>query len=134
MINCWFIKSKNFHKVPTLLFFHGNAGNISHRLDHVIKLREKMDCNVFLVSYRGYGKSDGTPSEIGLTLDAQTALNHLINRHDIDTKKIIIFGASLGAAVGINLITNNPDKVAGLIIENTFTSIEEMMKLVFPFV
>jgi len=119
-------------EAPTILFFHGNAGNISHRLPNVRQLWDKVQCNVFIVEYRGYGKSEGAPSEAGLKLDAQAALEYLLKRDDIDPKKIILFGRSLGGAVAAHVCLKNEDKVKALIIENTFTSVPEMVSVVFP--
>lgn len=94
---------------------------------------QKLECNVFMLSYRGYGASDGYPSQHGITKDAQAALDHLVQRADIDTSQILVFGRSLGGAVGAVLAKNNPDKVAALILENTFTSILDMAGVLLPF-
>ncbi|TYK10047.1 protein bem46 [Cucumis melo var. makuwa] len=94
---------------------------------------QRLQCNVFMLSYRGYGASDGYPSQHGITRDAQAALDHLSQRTDIDTSRIIVFGRSLGGAVGAVLTKNNPDKVAALILENTFTSILDMAGVLLPF-
>ncbi|THG12478.1 hypothetical protein TEA_022983 [Camellia sinensis var. sinensis] len=80
-----------------------------------------------------YGASDGYPSQHGITKDAQAALDHLAQRTDIDTSRIVVFGRSLGGAVGAVLTKNNPEKVAGLILENTFTSILDMAGVLLPF-
>ncbi|XP_008667116.1 alpha/beta hydrolase domain-containing protein WAV2-like isoform X1 [Zea mays] len=118
---------------PTILFFQENAGNIAHRLEFVRLMMQRLQCNVFMLSYRGYGESDGYPSQKGITYDAQAALDHLAQRNDIDTTRIVIFGRSLGGAVGAVLAKNNPDKVATLILENTFTSILDMAGIMLPF-
>ena len=81
---------------PTILYLHGNAGNIGHRLMNVKGLVQMLGCNVCLLEYRGYGHSDGSPHEEGLYLDAQAALEYLIGRPDVDQRKIIVFGRSLG--------------------------------------
>uniref|UniRef100_A0A0E0LN52 Peptidase S9 prolyl oligopeptidase catalytic domain-containing protein n=1 Tax=Oryza punctata TaxID=4537 RepID=A0A0E0LN52_ORYPU len=80
-----------------------------------------------------YGESDGYPSQKGITDDAQAALDHLVQRKDIDTSRIVVFGRSLGGAVGAVLAKNNPGKVSALILENTFTSILDMAGLMLPF-
>ncbi|KHG14804.1 Abhydrolase domain-containing 13 [Gossypium arboreum] len=80
-----------------------------------------------------YGASDGYPSQHGIINDAQAALDHLSQRTDIDTDRIVVFGRSLGGAVGSVLTKNNPDKVAALILENTFTSILDMAGVLLPF-
>ncbi|XP_071941712.1 protein ABHD13-like [Antedon mediterranea] len=115
-------------RVPTILFFHGNAGNIGHRYINANALHSVCGCNVVLLEYRGYGRSDGTPSESGLYMDAQTALDYLHTRSDIDHTKIFVMGRSLGGAVAIHLASRveNQDRIRGLILENTFTNIPEM--------
>ncbi|XP_047943279.1 alpha/beta hydrolase domain-containing protein WAV2-like [Salvia hispanica] len=132
-LHAWFIKLSSDCKGPTILFFQENAGNIAHRLEMVRIMLQQLQCNVFMLSYRGYGASDGFPSQQGITKDAQAALNHLVERVDIDTSRIVVFGRSLGGAVGTALVRNNPDKVAALILENTFTSILDMAGVLLPF-
>lgn len=122
-------------KVPTVLYFHGNAGNIGHRLLNVQGLYTSIGCNVALVEYRGYGRSEGSPSEEGLYMDAQAALDFLVTRQDIATDKIVVFGRSLGGAVAVDLATRtaNKDSIAALMLENTFTSIPDIARILFPF-
>ncbi|MED6149345.1 Alpha/beta hydrolase domain-containing protein wav2 [Stylosanthes scabra] len=132
-LHAWFIKLFPSCRGPTILFFQENAGNIAHRLEMVRIMLQQLQCNVFMLSYRGYGASDGYPSQHGITKDAQAALDHLCQRSDIDTSRIVVFGRSLGGAVGAVLTKNNPDKVAALILENTFTSILDMAGVLLPF-
>ncbi|XP_015080280.1 alpha/beta hydrolase domain-containing protein WAV2 isoform X2 [Solanum pennellii] len=132
-LHAWFIKLFPDCRGPTIIFFQENAGNIAHRLEMVRIMLQRLQCNVFMLSYRGYGASDGYPSQHGITKDAQAALDHLVQRTDIDTSRIVVFGRSLGGAVGTVLTKNNPDKVAGLILENTFTSILDMAGVLLPF-
>ncbi|XP_010520549.1 PREDICTED: protein bem46 [Tarenaya hassleriana] len=132
-LHAWFIKFFPDCRGPTVLFFQENAGNIAHRLEMVRIMIQNLRCNVFMLSYRGYGASDGYPSQHGITKDAQAALDHLCQRTDIDTSRIVVFGRSLGGAVGTVLTKNNPDKVAALILENTFTSILDMAGVLLPF-
>ncbi|XP_011078059.1 protein bem46 isoform X2 [Sesamum indicum] len=132
-LHSWFIKPFPDFRGPTVLFFQENAGNIAHRIEMVFYMLQSLQCNVFMLSYRGYGASAGFPSQHGITLDAQAALDHLVQRTDIDTSRIVVFGRSLGGAVGAMITRNNPDKVAALILENTFTSILDMAGVVFPF-
>ncbi|RAL37092.1 hypothetical protein DM860_004014 [Cuscuta australis] len=132
-LHAWFIKLFPDCKGPTILFFQENAGNIAHRLEMVYKMIKELKCNVFMLSYRGYGASDGYPSQHGIIADAQAALDHLIQRKDIDKSRIFVFGRSLGGAVGAMLTKNNPDKVCALILENTFTSILDMAGVLLPF-
>ncbi|XP_061338756.1 alpha/beta hydrolase domain-containing protein WAV2-like isoform X1 [Gastrolobium bilobum] len=132
-LHAWFIKLFPHCQGPTILFFQENAGNIAHRLEMMRIMLQQLQCNVFMLSYRGYGASDGFPSQHGITKDAQAALDHLCQRSDIDTSRIVVFGRSLGGAVGAVLTKNNPDKVAALILENTFTSILDMAGVLLPF-
>ncbi|XP_065849265.1 alpha/beta hydrolase domain-containing protein WAV2 isoform X2 [Euphorbia lathyris] len=132
-LHAWFIKLFPECRGPTILFFQENAGNIAHRLEMVRIMIQRLQCNVFMLSYRGYGASDGYPSQHGIAMDAQAALDHLHQRTDIDTSRIVVFGRSLGGAVGALLTKNNPEKVAGLILENTFTSILDMAGVLLPF-
>ncbi|KAI8553399.1 hypothetical protein RHMOL_Rhmol05G0013100 [Rhododendron molle] len=132
-LHAWFIKLFPDCTGPTILFFQENAGNIAHRLEMVRIMIQRLQCNVFMLSYRGYGASDGYPSQHGITKDAQAALDHLVQRTDIDTSRIVVFGRSLGGAVGAVLTKNNPEKVAALILENTFTSIMDMAGVLLPF-
>ncbi len=118
-------KSGQKENTPVILFCHGNAGNMSHRLDNIRLLLEyKLD--VFIFDYRGYGKSAGEPSEAGLYLDAQAAYDFMVNKKHISPERIIIFGRSLGAAVAIDLSLKR--KAKAVIIESGFTSTKEMAK------
>ena len=121
-------------QVPTILYFHGNAGNIGHRLLNVQGLYTSIGCNIALLEYRGYGRSEGSPGEEGLYMDAQAALDYLLTRQDIATDKIVVFGRSLGGAVAVDLATRaaNKDRVAALMLENTFTSIPDIARILFP--
>lgn len=116
---------------PNLLWCHGNAGNISHRVEN-IKLLHDEGINVFIFDYRGYGKSQGRPSEAGVYSDAMAAFNYLYSRNDIDRNKIIIFGRSLGASVAIDLVLRI--KARGLILESAFTSVKDMGRLHYPYI
>lgn len=116
----------------TILFLHENAGNLSHRLPNVVALIAKLGCHVVLPSYRGYGKSAGTPSQEGLLLDAEAALRFARAQPEVDPRAIIVFGRSLGGAVAITLASRHQDEICALVLENTFTSIRSMMQRVFP--
>jgi fermentation-respiration switch protein FrsA (DUF1100 family) len=115
----------------TLLWFHGNAGNLSHRYGMVRDLT-KLPAAVFIIDYRGYGRSEGSPSETGLYLDARAAWNHLTNERRVPAGKIVIFGDSLGAAVAIDLAAEV--EAGGLVVQSGFTSISDMASEVLPFV
>ena len=124
----WYIPAANSRGV--LLFFHGNAGNISHRLDS-IKIFHKLDLDTMIIDYRGYGQSTGEASEHGTYLDAQAAWDYLINNRRIPAHRIIIFGRSLGGAIGAWLgVQNTP---AAVIIESSFSSGADMAHRLYPF-
>lgn len=118
---------------PTIVFFHGNAGNMGHRLQNASGLYHNLHCNILMLEYRGYGLSSGKPSEEGLSMDARTAIDYLSSRKDINHRQIILFGRSLGGAVAIDLAAR-PEysaKIWCLILENTFTSIPDMANALF---
>lgn len=85
------------HLCPTVVFLHGNAGNMGHRLHNIVGLYNNLCCNVLMLEYRGYGLSEGCPSEEGLYKDACTCLDYLSTRNDINHSEIIVFGRSLGS-------------------------------------
>ncbi|XP_047479358.1 protein ABHD13-like [Penaeus chinensis] len=105
----------------------------SCRLSNVYEMYRWLHVNLLLLEYRGYGLSEGSPSEEGLYLDAQAAINYLKTRSDIDQNKIIIFGRSLGGAVAVDCVSRSEisSRVAAVILENTFTSIPDMAKVLF---
>ncbi|MDH3815003.1 MAG: alpha/beta hydrolase [Acidobacteriota bacterium] len=117
---------------PVLLFFHGNAGNLSHRVDLLVELATRTPASVFVVGYRGYGRSEGRPKEEGLYLDARAAWNHLTEGSGVGADRIVIFGKSLGGGVAVDLALEAP--AAGLIVESSFTSIPDMAGAHYPFV
>lgn len=120
-------------KLPfTFIFFHGNAGNIGHRIPIGQVFSDQMGANFLFVSYRGYGLSTGTPSEKGLNIDAQTALDWVLQNPELKDTKIIVYGQSLGGALGISLTSKNQDKIAGLVLENTFRDLRTLIPKVFP--
>jgi fermentation-respiration switch protein FrsA (DUF1100 family) len=124
----WFFPTKE--EAPVLLFCHGNAGNISHRLDNVRLLLDQK-FQVFIFDYRGYGRSAGRPSEIGIYRDGLAAYDVLVNTKEIPPGRIIPFGRSLGASVAIELSLRR--EVKSLIVESAFTSTKEMARGMFPF-
>jgi len=117
---------------PVLLFFHGNAGNLSHRADLLIELATRTPASIFVVGYRGYGRSEGRPKEAGLYMDARAAWKHLTEEIGIGADRIVIFGKSLGGGVAVDLAMEAP--AAGLIIESSFSSIPDMAGAHYPFV
>ena len=117
---------------PVLLFFHGNAGNLSHRAELLIELATRTPAGVFVVGYRGYGRSEGRPSEDGLYLDARAAWKHITEENGVGAERIVIFGKSLGGAVAVDLAMDVD--AAGLIVESSFTSVADMAGAHYPFV
>jgi len=124
----WFIPNENAK--GTVLFFHGNAGNISHRLDS-IAIFHRLELNVFIIDYRGYGQSEGKITEKGTYRDAEAAWNYLSHTQGISEKQIIIFGRSLGASIASWLASKHAP--AALIIESGFTSVPSMGQRLYPF-
>ena len=112
-----------------LLFFHGNAGNISHRSASV-EIFHRLGLNVFIFDYRGYGKSQGKPDEKGLYKDARAAWRYLSKERGFGQEEIILFGRSLGGAVAAELAAEI--QPGGLILESTFSSAKDMANAVFP--
>jgi len=131
-IHGWFLPSARPETPPApyLLFLHGNAGNISHRLDNLAGLT-KAGLAVLIIDYRGYGRSEGRPSEKGTYLDAQAAYQYLRRKIGVDPDQIVIFGRSLGGAVAVDLAVKAPARA--LILESAFTSIRDMARVHFPF-
>jgi fermentation-respiration switch protein FrsA (DUF1100 family) len=113
----------------TLLFFHGNAGNVSHRRDS-IEIFHRLGLNVFILDYRGYGRSEGWPSEAGLYRDAETAWSHLTGSRGIAPAEIIVFGRSLGGAVAAQLAARVQPGV--VILESSFNSARDVARALFP--
>ncbi len=113
-----------------LLFFHGNAGNISHRLERAKLLVESLGLDVFLVDYRGYGASSGKPDEEGLYLDGEAIIRAAAER-GFPADRIVLFGESLGGAVAIETALRHP--CLALILETPFRSIAAMARAIYPF-
>lgn len=118
----------------TLVMFHGNAGNVGHRLPIGKVLSESLGCHVFMVEYRGYGLSTGSPDESGLSIDGQTALDFVRNHEELRKTNVVLYGQSLGGAVAVKLLQANEHvgDIAGVILENTFLSIRKLIPTVMP--
>ena len=113
----------------SFLFFHGNAGNLSHRTENVFFLYN-LKLNVFIFDYRGYGKSEGDPDERGIRLDSQAAYDTLMAQPGVSARSLILFGRSLGGAFAAYIASQNP--AAGLILESSFTNAKDMAGRMFP--
>ncbi|WP_447969701.1 alpha/beta hydrolase [Nitrospira sp. M1] len=117
----WFVDAGP--QQPVLLWCHGNAGNISHRLANLVELH-RHGLSIMIFDYRGYGKSTGTPSEAGLYQDALAAYDFLRLHKKVNPKRLVVFGRSLGSAVAGEIVRQRP--AAGLILEGAFPSIQAM--------
>lgn len=124
----WFARADK--PIATLVMAHGNAGNLSHRLP-IIKALRDIGLNVFMFDYRGYGRSEGSPSEPGVYLDGHAAFDYVAGRQDADSSSIILFGTSLGGAVAVDVALDRP--AAGLILESTFSSAKDVARVAYPF-
>lgn len=113
----------------TVLFTHGNAGNISHRLDYVAMFH-RLGYNLLIFDYRGYGNSSGTPSEPGTYLDAESAWSYLTQVKHEQPCRIAVFGESLGGAVAAQLATQHPP--AALVLASSFTSVPDLGQQLYP--
>ncbi len=127
-LNGWFIPCNN--SKYTIFFLHGNAGNIGHRLEKIKMLREA-GLNIFIIDYRGYGRSGGSPFEEGLYYDAKAAYEYLLYTRKISPNKIILYGESLGAAVAIDLAAKS--EIKAIILEGAFSCGKDMGREIFPF-
>ena len=127
----WFIPGQGVGRSEdTLLWFHGNAGNIGHRSDFLALFNRHIDANIFIFDYRGYGRSEGSPSERGMYMDGEAAIEYLRSRGDVDMDRLILFGRSLGCAVAVEMATRHQSK--SVILESPFTSIEAIAKIARP--
>ena len=115
----------------TLLFFHGNAGNISHRLSS-LALFHQLGLAVLIIDYRGYGRSEGEPSETGIYRDAEAAWRYLTETRQIPAQQILLLGRSFGGAVAAYLASRHES--LGLVLESTFTSAPEMAAALYPWI
>lgn len=112
-----------------LLFFHGNAGNISHRLDS-LAIFHRLGLEVLIIDYRGYGRSAGRPGEQGSYRDARAALHWLLEERQVDPQRLVYFGRSLGAAVAAQLASEHPPQA--LIMESAFSSLPTLGAELYP--
>lgn len=136
-ISGWFIRQppESFSTARTMIYFHGTDKNASFRLKKVIGFYEGCKCNILLLSYRGYGLSSGKPNERGMCIDAESAYDYLESRGDVDVApggNLWVYGESLGGAVAIHFTKVYQRCINALILENTFTSLLDMIKLEFP--
>jgi len=128
-IHAWYVPADS-PGGRAVLFCHGNAGNISHRLE-TIDFLHHLNLNVLIFDYRGYGMSTGEPSEEGVYSDARACYEWLKNEKGFKADDVIVFGRSLGGAVAIDLVSKLPCRA--LVVESSFTSAADMARKIFPF-
>jgi len=114
----------------TLLFFHGNAGNISGRLQSVQQFHQ-LGLNVFLFDYRGYGESTGSPSEAGLYRDADAVWQYLTDTRAVEPSEIVVFARSMGGGPATRLASKTDP--GAVILESVFTSVPDIAAYHYPF-
>ncbi len=132
MLHGWFVPAPEARF--TIVWFHGNAGNVSHCVHNIGYLHRLLQTNVFIFDYRGYGQSQG--SRLGLSeqatyWDGEGSLAYLRSQHDLARTRFVYFGRSLGAAVAVELARHDPP--AGLILETTFTTLKDIARVHYPF-
>lgn len=128
VLHGWFVPTPD--AIGTVLFFHGNAGNISHRLDF-LPMFQKLKLNTFIFDYRGYGQSSGIPTEEGTYKDALTAWQYLTQVREISSSEIVLYGESLGGAVAARLAAQQ--KPGLLVLASVFTSVPDLASTIYPF-
>jgi len=138
-INGWYLPGRDAKL--TILFFHGNAGNISHRLEKLAIFND-LGVNTFIIDYRGFGRSEGKPTEEGTYRDARAAYDYVVGKYAVGRarspsaphpgpRSVIVYGESLGSAIAADLASKV--EVGGLILEEAFTSIADVGQKMFPF-
>ena len=127
-LNGWWVPKPG---APVFLWFHGNAGNISHRLENIKLLVEEVGVQVFIFDYREYGKSQGSINREGTFQDAAAACRYLTETRGVPGPEIILFGRSLGTALATDMALKGPCRA--LILESAFTNSQEMARLYAPF-
>lgn len=113
-----------------ILFCHGNAGNLTHRVDVIEQLPRYANASLLLFDYRGYGKSEGTPDEAGVLADAWAARKWLADRAGVAESEVVLWGESIGGAIAVDLAAK--DGARGLILEDTFTSLPDVAAYHYP--
>jgi pimeloyl-ACP methyl ester carboxylesterase len=127
-IKAWYIPADGAG--TTMLWFHGNAGNIGDRVGQLKVYRDRWSVHQLIVEYRGYGQSQGRLSEEGTYADGRAALHYLVDEKGVPPDSLILFGRSLGAAVAVQMAAEF--SCAGLILESPFASIREMAGVHYP--
>lgn len=115
-----------------LIYAHGNAGNLSHRWPNLKRFHDELDVDVLIFDYRGYGRSEGDPSEQGIIADAEAARKWLAEKAGIDESEIVLYGESLGGGVMVDLASRLAPR--GLILESTFPSLPDVAAYHYPLI
>jgi hypothetical protein len=126
-LDAWYLLAER--PVATVLVCHGNAGSIANRV-WLARAYLAMDCSVLLFDYRGYGRSEGRPSEQGTYDDADAAWRHLVEERGVDPARLVLHGESLGAAVALELAGRRA--VGAVVIESAFTSLPDLGARLYP--
>jgi fermentation-respiration switch protein FrsA (DUF1100 family) len=129
-IGAWWLPCTQAER--TLLYFHGNAGNLSDRGDSILKVRKYLDTAVLIVDYPGYGKSTGSPSEQGCYQAADAGYDYLVNNLNRDPKHLLLFGGSLGGSVALDLAIRRPHQA--VILVKSFTSVPDVGGRHYPWI
>jgi abhydrolase domain-containing protein 13 len=131
-IHGWLITHQDSASLPTIIFFHTNAGNIGLPLDFIESLHKKLNVNILIFGYRGYSKSEGVPKEEGIVKDAEAILKYALQSSLVDNNQIFLYGLSLGGAVAIDLASKYNHYIQGVILENPFANISLLVDEMFP--
>jgi fermentation-respiration switch protein FrsA (DUF1100 family) len=127
-LSAWYLPPQTAER-GVVLFLHGNGGNVSHYADALARF-DRLGFGSFAPDYRGYGRSEGTPSEAGLYRDAEAAWEHLVHTLGIPPKRIVIYGRSLGGAVAAWLTRSRSPRL--LVLESSFTSLRAVAARLYP--
>lgn len=126
-IHGWFVPAGP--DAPVMLYLHGNGGNISHRLESIAGFHE-MGLAMFIIDYRGYGRSNGKPDEAGTYADAEAAWRYLVEKEGIPAGELIIFGRSLGSGVAVDLAARHAPRA--LIVHSGFPALTDVGQRAYP--
>ncbi len=124
----WYIPASGSQVV---LWMHGNAGNIADRLDQAVEMKRALGVSSFMFDYRGYGKSEGRPSEAGLYQDAEAAFRWLTETRGVNPRHIILYGHSLGSAASVDLALKEGMNAGGMVLESPFTSAADIARMIY---
>jgi uncharacterized protein len=128
-LNAWFVPAER-PGADTVIVFNGNAGNRAYRSD-LAAWMVTAGMAVLLFDYRGYAENPGSPSEEGLALDARAARRYVLSRHDVDARRLVYFGESLGSGVAVRLAVEHPPRA--LVLRSPFTSFVDVGRVHYPF-